>query len=299
MRWVRGLQVLLAATTFGIGTHAVAGNPPVDLVTLGTIAGPPPTVDRAQNSQVLIVDGNPYLVDAGENAVRRLKQADVDHLKVGTILITHPHGDHVHGLPSLLSTSWYYGRAEPIRIYGPPGTKETVDTAKAFVNVDAKIRVAIENAGKMPFMEFARGQDVEPGNFYRDAAVSIQAIENSHFQFPQGHPDATKYKSYSYKFIIGDKTVVFTGDTGPSAELVAFAKGADVIVSECLALDEIRARRAKNRYLAGDAPGGPRRVVSPHAKGAHHAGRSGQAGARGWCEDFDPHARIQRGCARG
>src|SRR5258708_8750088 len=45
------------------------------LITLGTVAGPPPRANRAQSSNLLIVNGTLYVVDAGDGATRRIAQA--------------------------------------------------------------------------------------------------------------------------------------------------------------------------------------------------------------------------------
>jgi ribonuclease BN (tRNA processing enzyme) len=80
------------------------------------------------------------------------------------------------------------------------------------------------------------------GEVYRDRNIKVTAIENSHFQFPPNSPAFGKYKSYSYRVETASSSVVFTGDTGPSEQLKDFAKGADILVSEALAIDEVRGR---------------------------------------------------------
>ncbi|HEX7381249.1 MAG TPA: MBL fold metallo-hydrolase [Nevskiaceae bacterium] len=217
----------------------------VELITLGTIAGPPPTVDRTQNSQMLVVGGTPYLIDAGENVTRRIKQAGLDLKKVKTLFITHPHGDHTHGLPALLSTQWYYG-ANSMAIYGPPGTAELTNAAIDFIDIDTRIRQADEASSPVDLHALFKVTDVGTGQVYKDGNITVSAVENSHFQFPKGSPLIGKYKSYSYRFVTSDgRTIVFTGDTGVTEDVTRLAKGADVLVAECLALDEIRARREK------------------------------------------------------
>ncbi len=216
----------------------------VQLVTLGTIAGPPPTVDRTQNSQVLVVGDTPYLIDAGVNVTRRIAQAGLSLKKMKTLFITHPHGDHTHGLPALLSTQWYYG-ANSMDIYGPPGTAELTSAAIDFIDIDTRIRQEDEASDPINLRELFKAKDVGTGLVYSDGRIKVTAVENSHFQFPEGSPLASKYKSYSYRFETPGGSVVFTGDTGVTDEVTRLAQGADTLVAECLALDEIRARREK------------------------------------------------------
>ena len=72
------------------------------LITLGTRSGPNPTAWRAQSSNVLIINGIPYIIDAGDGVTRRLTRAKIGFRDIDTIFITHPHSDHTSGLPALL-----------------------------------------------------------------------------------------------------------------------------------------------------------------------------------------------------
>jgi ribonuclease BN (tRNA processing enzyme) len=55
------------------------------LITLGTTAGPPPRAHRAQSSNLLIVDGTLYVVDAGDGVARRIAKAGFNVREVGTV----------------------------------------------------------------------------------------------------------------------------------------------------------------------------------------------------------------------
>jgi glyoxylase-like metal-dependent hydrolase (beta-lactamase superfamily II) len=88
------------------------------VVTLGTRGGPLPTKDRAQSSNLLVVNSTLYLIDVGDGATRRIVQAGFDFRKVGKIFITHPHSDHTNGLATLLASEWEYQRRDPIDVYG-------------------------------------------------------------------------------------------------------------------------------------------------------------------------------------
>ena len=82
---------------------------------------------------------------------------------------------------------------------------------------------------------------------FRDANVTVRAVENSHFHFPSGSPGYGKYKSYAYRFDAADRSVVFTGDTGPSEAVVELATGADVLISELTnPVDDFRAQQIES-----------------------------------------------------
>ena len=71
------------------------------LITLGTAGGPLPRADRAQSSNLLVVNGALYLIDAGGSVTSRVVQSGHDFRKIGKIFITHPHSDHTAGLATL------------------------------------------------------------------------------------------------------------------------------------------------------------------------------------------------------
>jgi ribonuclease BN (tRNA processing enzyme) len=99
------------------------------LITLGTTAGPPPRAHRAQSSNLLIVDGALYVIDAGDGAARRIAKAGVNVRDIGTIFLTHLHDDHTAGLGTLMSVAWDNQRTQPIDVYGPPRTEDLVRAA--------------------------------------------------------------------------------------------------------------------------------------------------------------------------
>ena len=213
------------------------------LITLGTGGGPLPRPGRTQSSNLLVVNGTPYLIDAGDGATRRIVRAGYDFRQVGKVFITHPHSDHTNGLATLLNAQWEYQRREPTDVYGA-GVEALVKGAIAYLTPNAEIRWS---EGKRTDMaKVFRGHDVEPGAIYQDANVRVTALENTHFNFPPDSPGYGKYRSYSYRFDTPGRVVVFTGDTGPSEALTELAKGADVLVTEVTAVEEVIEVMKKN-----------------------------------------------------
>lgn len=74
----------------------------------------------------------------------------------------------------------------------------------------------------------------EPRLIYRDENVRVLAITNDHFHFAPGSREQRFSRSYSFRIEGAGRTVVYTGDTGPSPNLVRLAKGADLLVSEVI-----------------------------------------------------------------
>jgi ribonuclease BN (tRNA processing enzyme) len=213
------------------------------IVTLGTRGGPLPTKDRAQSSNLLVVNGALYLIDAGDGATRRIVQAGYDFRKIGKIFITHPHSDHTNGLATLLASEWEYQRRDPVDVYGG-GVERLVAGAIDYLTANAEIRWA--EGKRTPMADVFHGHDVAAGLVFQDENVKVTAVENTHFHFPQGSPPDGKYKSFSYRFETPGRSVVFTGDTGPSEALTGLARGADVLVTEVGNPDDVVALFKRN-----------------------------------------------------
>jgi len=93
----------------------------VELVFLGTTAGIP-TRTRAHSAIHVRYRGRReycYLFDCGEGVQRQLLLANINHLKIGAIFITHWHADHYLGLPGLVDTMGFESRTEPLLIFSP------------------------------------------------------------------------------------------------------------------------------------------------------------------------------------
>ena len=63
---------------------------------------------------------------------------------------------------------------------------------------------------------------------------TVTAAENTHYSFPPGSDMDKRFDSLSFRFDLPDRSIVYTGDTGPSDAVTALARGADVLVSELI-----------------------------------------------------------------
>src|SRR5215475_11855848 len=230
---VSGVTVLLASAAAHVSV-AQTTTPPskaeTRLITLGTVAGPPPRAHRAQFSNLLIVNDALYVVDAGDGVTRRIAKAGFNVRDAGTIFITHHHDDHTAGLGTLMSAAWDNQRTSPINVYGPPPTEALVKAAVQYYGISAEIRIA-DGGRSIPIAQIFNGHDVGTGLIYQDTNIKVSAVQNSHFDFHKGTASG-KHKSYSYRFEMSDRVIVFTGDTGVSDAVTELAKGADLLVTE-------------------------------------------------------------------
>ena len=89
------------------------------LTVLGTASAMPMT-GRYQSAQVLSVHGRSFLIDCGEGIQRQMLRARIPMMKIDSVFLSHIHGDHVFGLPGLLSTMGMKARTQPLNVFAPP-----------------------------------------------------------------------------------------------------------------------------------------------------------------------------------
>lgn len=78
-----------------------------------------PTATGHPSAQVVNINEQLFLVDAGEGVQRQMARCGISPLKLRAVFISHLHGDHIFGLFPLISTLGLYGRRTPLRIYAP------------------------------------------------------------------------------------------------------------------------------------------------------------------------------------
>jgi ribonuclease BN (tRNA processing enzyme) len=212
-------RVVSLGTLLLLATAAVAQDTRV--VLLGT-GNPNPEPDRMGPAVAVLSGSRAYIVDCGPGVVRRAAQAGIRMEQITRAFITHLHSDHTAGLPDLIFTPAVTGRKEPLEIYGPPGTRAMTALVMKAYGEDRQIRLhGLEPAVAQAYVVHAR--DVAPGEIYRDGAVRVTAFAVNHGSWKH---------AYGYRFEAPDKIIVLSGDTTYSPELIAAAKGCDILVHE-------------------------------------------------------------------
>lgn len=107
-----------------------------------------PLPGRHLTSVLLRREGEVFLFDCGEGTQVSLRSLNLKWKKIGAILISHTHADHVTGLPGMLMLSSQVDREEPLVIIGPPKIREFVEASRStlemYINFDIEVR-EIEN----------------------------------------------------------------------------------------------------------------------------------------------------------
>lgn len=209
---------------------------PSSVITLGTAGGPMQNPMRSQPAHVLMNGKNPVLIDCGEGAMGQLKRAGIEYRDVHHIFLTHHHFDHIGSLYACLGLNMMTQRRETLHIYGPEGTKSIVDGLCAACDVPNAIGFGIPGQQLPHPRDFVEVTEISPGDEVTLDGLKMTCCENTHYvdedQLGQGG-----YLSLSLRFDLDDRSVVFTGDTGPCEALKSLCKGADLIVGEMMDLD--------------------------------------------------------------
>lgn len=209
--------------------------PRTQIVLLGT-GTPSPDPDRSGAATAIVVDGTPYLVDFGPGVVRRAAAAQrqgVSALSVVNLQIaflTHLHSDHSAGLADLILTPWSVGRGKPLRLYGPEGLNSMTEHIMEAYRED--IRIRLKDKRQLGTPGYAEGikvtvHEIAPGQIYKDENVTVTA-------FPVNHGDVPN--AYGFRFQTPDKTIVISGDTAPSQNVIDACNGCDVLIHEAYSL---------------------------------------------------------------
>jgi ribonuclease BN (tRNA processing enzyme) len=253
----RGLRAAICATVLVVCGTALATNaatakeqiqadPASDtrLVLLGTNGGPVLRSDRSQPSNLLIIDGHAILIDAGDGAAAQARKAGVEVPSIEMVFLTHMHLDHTADLPSLAAHNWSHPAGKAFKVYGPTGSSRFMEDGVRSMAMPISI-YATQLPSKPDFATFAevteiRSESSEPFLVMQNDYMRVSAVANSHFdtvardERPEGMEN-----TLSLRFDTDERSIVFTGDTGPSDAVVRLAKDADVLVAEVIDLASV------------------------------------------------------------
>ena len=219
--------------------------PSTKFITLGTAGGPTPKPHRMPPAHAVAYDGGTILVDCGEGAFQQLRRAGFDPKQVHELFITHHHFDHIGSLFACLGLNMMMHRDKPMNIYGPPGTSEILEHLIAACDIPQATGYGVPGQTLPHPRDFIVSRDIQPGDVFDIDGTRISCCENTHYrsedQFGNKGP-----VSLSYRFDMPDRSMVFTGDTGPCRALEDLAKGADLLVGELfdaeIVINHLRAR---------------------------------------------------------
>jgi ribonuclease Z len=200
-------------------------------------SAPLPSASRAKACVAVFAGGKFYVVDVGPESVENLVLWGIPLSKIGGVLLTHYHSDHIGDLGELQLQTWAGGRPEKLAVYGGPGVEALVNGFNEAYRLDQGYRTAHHGEKVMPSATWGMvahtveldgpptsGKD-RTGLVFDQDGLKITAIEVDH---------APIAPAYAYRFDYKGRSVVVTGDMKYHPPLVKSAAGADLLVSEAI-----------------------------------------------------------------
>lgn len=205
-------------------------NKSITVTFLGT-GSPVPSLKRFGPSTLVQAGSQILLFDCGRGAVQRLFQLKL--LKeINSLFLTHLHADHVVGIPDLWQAGWLIGRRDiPLQIWGPEGTADMISHLEKAYQFDIGIRLQYRNTPP-PRGIVTVTEEIVQGVIYQQQGVKVTAFIVDHGQIKP---------AFGYRIDYGDHSVVLSGDTRYSDNLIQFSKDADLLVHEVVAAAEFEA----------------------------------------------------------
>jgi ribonuclease BN (tRNA processing enzyme) len=204
--------------------HAPRVQPSADstvVLLLGT-GFPRPLPDAFGPATVVLVGQRVFLFDAGAGVMHQFAVAKLPLRGPEALFITHLHSDHTIGLPDLMLTTWVMGRRRAIPTIGPPGLARMVDALDAAYAEDIDIRTHGLEGDPVNGWRLAV-HEATSGVVYDSAGVRVTTFKVLHGSWPN---------ALAYRIETPTRTIVISGDTRPSDDLVRAATGVDVLVHE-------------------------------------------------------------------
>jgi len=252
---------LIRAATLAATAQVGNGQRRTRLILLGTGGGPRPRKANSAAAQVIVSNNVAYVIDCGDGVARQLVSAGVPLTTLRHVFITHQHSDHNADYGNLIWLAWTAGLSSRVDTWGPPPLE---NMTKLFFEMNKyDIDTRISNEGRVALAPLVHVHELrDSGAVMSDGDVRVTSALVDH---PPVVP------AFAYRFDARDRSIVISGDTAPSQNLVKLASGADVLVHSVMypsAIDRLVARVPKAAALKAS--------ILAHQTSAEDAGRVAQ-----------------------
>lgn len=184
--------------------------------------------------------------------MQQLMRAGIDFRRIHKIILTHHHFDHIGSLFTCFGINMMLQRTQPITIYGPVGTRRIVEGLAKACDVPNAIGFGLKGQSFPHPRDFVQVEEITPGDCFAIDDIEISCCENTHYR-SEAEFSTDGPISLSLRFNAPDRSIVFTGDTGPCAKVAEFAKGAQLLVGEMMVAERVIAQlQSKNPHMSAE-----------------------------------------------
>ena len=227
MRIASALRTLLFLTVADRGIRSqepppVSTDADIRVVLLGTAGGPTFSAQRLGIGTLVEAGSERLLFDAGRSVTTGMAKLAIDPAGITKVFLTHLHSDHVISLPELWLFSWAQGRTVPLQVWGPAGTRAMITHLEEAFAFDVHVRRDVDEKIPAHGVEIT-ATDINEGVVYEANGVRVTAFLVDH---------GPVKPAFGYRVDYRGRSVVLSGDTRPTDNLVKFASGADLLIHE-------------------------------------------------------------------
>lgn len=199
-------------------------------ITLLGTGSPIPNPFRAGPSTLITTADSRILVDAGRGVVMRLAGAATLPAMLSAVLITHLHSDHLTDLNDIITTHWIMApEGTPLKVYGPPRTKEIVDATLLALAPDMDYRLAHHD--DLTWRPNVEVTEVAPGDTFTIGASTVRVGATDHRPVEP---------TVAYRIESDGTSVVCGGDGIPCAALDELCADASAYIQTVLREDLVK-----------------------------------------------------------
>lgn len=239
----------------------------MELQFLGTGAGLPSKERNVSSIALKLLQelNSIWLFDCGEATQHQILHTSIKPGKINKVFITHLHGDHIFGLPGILSSRSFQGGEDALTIYGPKGMKEYTETVLRLSRTNLTYPLIIEEISEgcifendtfavyakelnhnIPSFGFRIAEKDKPGKLLVDKLENLgvqpgpiyqQIKENEQVTLEDG---TVIYRQDMLGPPKPGKVITILGDTRFDAEFGDFVHGSDILVHESTFKEENR-----------------------------------------------------------
>jgi ribonuclease Z len=196
-------------------------------------ASPLPHPTRARPCTAIFAAGKIWVVDVGPGSWNHMGGWRVSGERIGAVLLTHFHSDHIGELGEWNLQTWVAGRPAPLDVIGPEGVQRVVAGFNEAYALDVGYRAAHHGADfNVPALGLMEAAPIA----FADGAASAVVHDADGLRitaFLVDHPPIVP--AVGYRFDWRGRSVVVSGDTVKNANLIHVATDADVLVHEAQA----------------------------------------------------------------